>query len=549
VNSAFDSSLSATGNAPRKDGLRSRHPSPIFKVAIMKRQRFVSQRSLTRLLQEAAEAWKRQDYQATIETLERAARLDPANSQILLDLGRAYGLRYDYGAAERCLEKAVRVAPKRLEALAEAGNRCHEFGSYPMAKRYFERAAEQNGAPAGVFVRLAELSERHARLEEAAHWVERALALHADHPAVWLTRARLSRLGGKLEEAEAVLRSVLAKSSTDVPTRVRLWYELGGVLDRQGRYDDAMAAFLEAKALQRPASPPYHATLQGVQARVREMGETISASVLERWFNSREALEPSRRVAVLCGHPRSGTTLLEQVLDCHPDIVTAEETHILHDEAYLPLSRGFAPEASLLGVLESTPVSALRQSREDYFRFTELFIGKTIGNKLLIDKNPALNVLIPAVVRIFPEVRFLIAIRDPRDVCLSCFMQPLSLNPVSSAYLTLEGTVTQYASVMGFWRTILPRLRNAWIEIRYEEVVADLEAASRQALTFLGAPWNEEVLRFHQHARSKSLRSPSYAEVTQPIFKGAIGRWRNYQKYLEPWVETLDPFIHAYGYE
>jgi len=515
----------------------------------MKRQRLVSQGSLSRMFREAAEAWKRQEYQHTIETLERAARLDLANPRILLDLGRAYGLRYDYGAAERCLEKAVRVSSQRVEALAEAGRRCQEFGSYPMAKRYLERAAEQNGAAAGVFVTLAELNERHARLEEATQWVERALAADADHPAALLTRARLNRLVGKFDEAESMLRSLLAKTFDDTATRIRAWYELGGVLDRQGRYDHAMDSFLEAKALLRPASTPCHTTLQGIQARVREMEQTISSTVMERWFNSSEALQPARRLAVLCGHPRSGTTLLEQVLDSHPDIVTAEETHILHDEAYLPLSRGFPQDASVLEVLDSTPVSALQQSRENYFRFTELFIGETVGQKLLIDKNPALNVLIPAVARIFPEARFLIAIRDPRDVCLSCFMQPLSLNPVSSAYLTLAGTVTQYASVMGFWRTILPRLRNKWIEVRYEDVVADLETCSRRALAFLDIGWNEEVLRFHEHARSKPLRSPSYAEVTRPVFKGAVGRWRNYAKYLEPCMEPLLPFLTAYGYD
>lgn len=501
------------------------------------------------MFQDAAEAWKRLDYQHTIEILERASRMDPANVGILLDLGRAYGLRYTYDAAERCFEKAVRVSPQRTETMAEAGRRCQEFGSYDMAKRYFERAAEQQGVTPGVFVTLAELNERHARLEEATRWVDRALALNAQHPQALLTLARLSRLTGKLEESEVILRSILAKPLADALTRVRSCYELGNILDRQSRYDDAMAAFLEAKVLLRPASPMPLKILEGIQARVREMEQTISATVLERWFDAQKTLPPIRRLAVLCGHPRSGTTLLEQVLDSHHDIVTAEETHILHDEAYLPLSRGFSPDASVLQVLDSAPVSALQQSRHDYFRFTESFIGKAIGDRLLVDKNPALNVLIPAVVRIFPEARFLVAIRDPRDVCLSCFMQPLPLNPVSSSYLSLEGTVNQYASVMGFWRTVLPRLRNAWMEVRYEDAVEDLESTSRRVLDFLEIPWSDDVLRFHEHARSKPLRSPSYAEVTKPVFKTAMGRWRNYQKYLEPSIAKLEPFIKAYGYE
>lgn len=297
-----------------------------------------------------------------------------------------------------------------------------------------------------------------------------------------------------------------------------------------------------------PAASNHAATLRRIQARVREMEESITPGALERWAEAAEALSPLRRFAILCGHPRSGTTLLEQVLDSHPEVMTAEETHILHDEAYLPLSRGFSPEASLLEVLESSPISRLRQSRENYFRFTELFLGQTLGDRLLVDKNPALNVLIPAAVRIFPEAKFLIALRDPRDVCLSCYMQPLSPNPVSFAYLSLEGTVTQYLSVMGFWRALLPRLRNPFLEVRYEDLVDGLEGVSRRTLGFLGVAWDDRVMRFDEHARSKPLRSPSYAEVSKPVTKRAIGRWQNYRRHLEPYLARLEPMMKALGY-
>jgi tetratricopeptide (TPR) repeat protein len=514
----------------------------------MKRQSFVSKGSLSRIFKEAAEAWKRQEYQQSIEALERAVKLDPSNASIHLDLGRAYGMRYDYSGAERCLEKAVRVASRKVETLTEAGRRCVEFGSSEMAKRYFERAAEEPGATADVFVMLAEINERYARLEEATQLNERALRLDASCPPARLVRARLDRLSGRLIEAESCVRALLNSGSGDPRLRARSWYELGEILDRLGRYDEAMEAFLEAKAIIRPAAVNHAAGLQRIQARVREMEETITASALERWATAAESLQPLRRFAILCGHPRSGTTLLEQVLDTHPDVVTAEETQILHDEAYLPLSRGFPPTASVFEVLESAPLSRLRQSRENYFRFTELFLGRTLGERLLVDKNPALQVLIPMAARIFPEAKFLIALRDPRDVCLSCFMQPLSPNPVSSAYLSLEGTVTQYLSVMGFWRTLLPRLRSPFLEVRYEELVNDLEGTSRKVLGFLEVPWDERVLRFDEHARSKLLLSPSYAEVTKPVTKRAIGRWQNYRRHLEPYLSRLEPMLKTLGY-
>jgi tetratricopeptide (TPR) repeat protein len=513
----------------------------------MKRQRFVSQRSLSRLFQEAAESWKRQEYQQTIETLERAGRLDPANASIQLDLARAYGLRYDYGEAERCLEQAVRVAARKVETLSEAGKRCQQFGRPEMASRYFERAAQEKGVTAEVFVKLAELNERHARLEEATQFAERALKLDASYPPARLVRARLDRFSGRLVEAESRVRA-LVKDGTSDPWWADCWYELGEILDRLARYDEAMEAFLEAKALIRPAVVHHAATLQRIQARLRELESRITASVLERWAAAAETLQPLRRFAILCGHPRSGTTLLEQVLDSHPGVMTSEETQILHDEAYLPLSRGFPPEASVLEVLESAPVSRLRQSRENYFRFTELYLGRELGNRMLVDKNPALNSLIPAAARIFPEAKFLIALRDPRDVCLSCFMQSLSPNPISSSYLSLEGTVTQYLSVMGFWRTLLPRLRNPFLEVRYEELVNDLEGTSRKVLGFLEVPWDERVLRFDEHARSKSLGSPSYAEVTKPVTKRAVGRWQNYRRHLEPYLAKLEPMLKALGY-
>ena len=514
----------------------------------MKRQRLISKGSLSRLFQEAAEAWRRQDYDETIALLERANRLDPANINVLFDLARAYGLRYNFEAADRSFEKAIKIAPRKADALVEAGRRSQAFGNYDMAARFFERSTHEKGATADVFVALAELYERGPRANESAALVERALSLQSEHSLALLARARFKRMAGELEAAEKITRELLQKSR-DPETRIRAWFDLGANLDRQGRFDEAMNAFLEAKAVQRPGAAQPAAILEGVQARVREEERTITANVLQRWGKLNPELAPARRLAILCGHPRSGTTLLEQVLDSHPEIVSSEETHILHDEAYLPLSRGFAESSSVLQVLEAAAPSQLRQSRDNYFRFTERFIGKPLADKLLIDKNPALNVLIPAVVRIFPEAKFLVALRDPRDVCLSCFMQLLPMNPVSSAYLTLEGTVTQYASVMGFWQAMLPRMRNPSLEVRYEELVADLPSAARRVLDFLGVAWDARVLQYHEHARLKQVRSPSYADVAKPLFKTAIGRWRNYEKFLDPFQEKLAPFISAYGYD
>jgi len=310
-----------------------------------------------------------------------------------------------------------------------------------------------------------------------------------------------------------------------------------------------MTALLEAKALMRPHMGPHAVTLQHMQSRAQEMEQSITPAVLNRWHADADKLQPLRRIALLCGHPRSGTTLLEQVLDAHSDIISAEETKVMHDDAYLPVIRDFPEGTSILQALDSVPPSILCRARENYFRCTEMFLRREIGSRLLVDKNPSLNLMSPMVVRVFPEAKFLIALRDPRDMVVSCFIQALPPTPIGSAYLSLEGTVNQYANVMGFWLEMLPRMGNQWMYVRYEEMVQDLPAVTRSVLGFLGVEFEEKVLKFYEHARSKRVTSPSRDDVRKPLYRTAVGRWRNYQKYLEPYLPTLERFVKAFGYE
>jgi tetratricopeptide (TPR) repeat protein len=507
-----------------------------------------SQQAVDRLLHEAEEAWGQQDYQQSIRLIEQATRQEPFNPALLLNLARAHGLRYDFSAAERCLEKAVQVSPGRAQTLEEAGRICLEFEHLDMAIRYLERASGKKGVTIGALITLADIYIRDARVDAAADLIASAAQIDRSDPRVLLEQAALRRLEGESDEAGALLRSLLSKSITGVPVRIRALYELAGILDRGGHYDEAMSALLEAKAIQRAHAAPHTATLQHMQNRGREMEQTLTTTVLARWRADADKLHPPRRIALLCGHPRAGTTLLEQVLDAHRDITTAEETKIMHDEAYLPLIRDFPEGTGILEALDAAPPSLLCHARENYFRCTEKFLQKPIGGRLLVDKNPALNLLIPMVVRVFPEAKFLIALRDPRDIVLSCFMQALPLTPISSSYLSLEGAVRQYASAMGFWLEMRPRMGDKWKHVRYEDLIDDLPGMARSTLSFLGVEFDENVLKFYEHARTKRVKSPSHAEVLKPVYRTAVGRWRNYQKYIEPYLPGLERFLAAFNY-
>jgi len=508
------------------------------------------QNLLPQMIKNSEAAWQRRHYPQAMEILEQATRLAPNEPLLWLYLGRCHGLRYDYAAAERCLEKAIRVEGWKTESFLKAGRYCLPFRGYELAARFFERALKHDGHAVEILAELARIYLRQGRLDDAAELLERALQLKSDFTPALLVRARLHRMAGQLEAAEKILRRLITQPGPNGWIQAEGWYELGATLDRQERYDEAMAAFREAKLVKLPVPAPPNADWKTMEADSKQMAESLSVEAFRRWHELGGTF-PRRRLALLCGHPRSGTTLLEQILDSHPGIVSAEETQVFYDEALVPLARGLPPETlSLLTTLESASPERLRQSRADYFHCTERFIGRSIGERLLIDKNPSLTSLIPAFARIFPEARFLVVLRDPRDVCLSCFMQPLfPTAPIHSVYSSLEATAAQYVSVMSLWQAVKPLLPCPFLEVRYEDMTENLELVARRILEFLGVPWDDRVLTFQQQTRNKLVRSPTYGDVKKPISRGAIGRWRHYRKYFEPYLEKLEPLVKAFGYE
>jgi len=127
-------------------------------------------------------------------------------------------------------------------------------------------------------------------------------------------------------------------------------------------------------------------------------------------------------------------------------------------------------------------------------------------------------------------------------------MQYLPLNPNSVCFLTIERTAQRFANDLCIWRKLREMIASPWLEVRYEETVANLEREARRALEFLGLPWEPQVLNYRERLRRKAVGSPTYEAVSQPIYTRAIGRWKNYQKFLEPYLPILQPSIDAFGY-
>ena len=146
-------------------------------------------------------------------------------------------------------------------------------------------------------------------------------------------------------------------------------------------------------------------------------------------------------------------------------------------------------------------------------------------------------------------MKLLIALRDPRDVVLSCFMQALPLNTNSVWYLSLDRAAARYEADLGAWLRLRELLPSPWLEVRYEDTVRQLEREARRALEFLGLPWDDAVLGYRDRMTTKAVASPTYEAVAQPLYTRAIGRWKNYEKHFGPALARLAPLAKAFGYE
>jgi tetratricopeptide (TPR) repeat protein len=498
-------------------------------------------------------AWGQRRYEEAIAHYERALAADPQNPVLLVDVARAYALRYRYSDAEKLIERAQALHRNDAHLQEMLGRSYAQIQQFDRAIACYRRALELSPTSPNrpqTLLELAKMLERLHQLDEARQCAQEALKLAPGFEKARYMLAIIDRRAGDVSAAESRWRELIDTQRAPPGVIADSWYQLAAIYDSAGRYQEAFDALVSAKNIFAQAAEPYQRDAETIAKIAARTFDTITPDHCQRWSAAAAELPPpAQRLALLTSHPRSGTTLLEQVLDSHPQVISADELQIMAELVYLPLGRKSPRGVSVPEALDRVTPSDLSEVRSAYRTAMEGALRQPIGNRLLVDKNPELTMLLPLVARVFPGMKIVFALRDPRDVVISCFMQRLPLNPVSVHYLTLEGTARKYAATMNSWLKIRPMLKTPWIEVRYEDTVADVERQARVILDFLGLPWDDAVLDFHRRAQRKHIHSPTYEAVTKPIYQSSVGRWRNYAAQLRPCTHILEPFVSAFGYE
>jgi Sulfotransferase family len=190
-----------------------------------------------------------------------------------------------------------------------------------------------------------------------------------------------------------------------------------------------------------------------------------------------------------------------------------------------------------------------RQLRAFYWQRSVEEFGANVLKQCFVNKV-ALNSIETGLISVlFPEARILFALRDPRDVCLSCAMQAFSLTPATVNLLSWQGIARQYAAVMDLWLHLRAQIAPRYLELRYEDTVGDFTATFQRVFALLDLHWDARVEQFYQNSAGKFIATPSFTAVSQPLYQSSVARWRGYSAHFNAVDEWLSPYIQAFGYE
>ena len=419
-------------------------------------------------------------------------------------------------------------------------------GRFAIAEQALSQLLKAHPAEFTAALNLAALYERNNRLDDARALLAPLSPAVRASPLYLLTQAKLLARAGQNAEAltlfDAALAAPVQKLDGLVPARFHseIQFERGRVLDLLGRYDDAFDAFTKANALIRDHHRRYNpATGDGM--RVSWLADVPD---LDRDVERTQARGLAGESPIfLVGFPRSGTTLMDQMLDAHPRLQVLEEKPALEAVVKSVANMPHGYPAALAGCDGST----LDSLRSIYWQAVDREITRKPGTRL-VDKYPFNLVRIHLGMMLFPDAKWIFAIRHPCDVVLSCFMQNFGFTDTTHGFWSIAQTASIYCQVVDLWLVQRTRLRPDCFDLRYEDLVDDFADEARRLINFLGLEWNDAVLEYHKHAQSRRIATPSYSQVVQPIYRSAMGRWRRYEEYFGTALQQLEPLITRLGY-
>jgi len=498
-----------------------------------------------------------EDFAAATAALGEAIRLKPDYAEAHHNLGLAHLGEGRIEDAIACFEKAVALRPDYVEARVSLGNTWRRLGEWVEARAAYDAALAirpddamallgagftliDMGDAEAAKARFDAVPDTGAQMPAARAGKARALALLGENAAALALVApetgdasiaperaaafgRLADKFGRADEARALMTEALERPGLTREQRIELNFALGGLLDRVGDYDQAFAHFAAGNDL---VSARFDVG-RFVDFATRLMG----AYAPDRIASMPRSANDTNAPVFIVGTPRSGTSLVEQILSCHPAVAAAGERNDISRALALigggPLM--YERHVEALASLDRDAVEAIAARYLDAAPAPE--------RPRITDKMPYNFMHLGFIAQLFPGARIVHCRRDPMDSCLSCYFQNFSHGNFQTYRLAHLGAFYRvYEEMMAHWRAVLDL---PILDLSYEALVADIEGESRRLVAFLGLDWDPRCLHFHESKRI--VNTASFDQVRRPVYGDSVGRWRHYAAHLGPLREALGP--------
>ncbi|MEJ2566699.1 MAG: sulfotransferase [Gammaproteobacteria bacterium] len=467
-------------------------------------------------------------YKESLRAHREAVRLKPDFAVAYFNLG---GLLENLGwfpNAQSAYAEAIRLKPDYIIALLKQATLFTNFGPWEQAAEYYRHVLSLDPENVEAKIGEAALLEKMGEFERAYEHVRPFLdeeRLNADAVTVFATICRPLK---RCDEAVRLLERIIERDGETLEdsTLAALHFELGRLYDARDEFDRAFRHYARGNEIHGKGS------LFDPQQKVSDTDALIKTYNADFMAKAPRATTGSRRPVFIVGMPRSGTSLVEHILASHPAVFGGGELDTLDLLVHsLPAKVG-SGKISYPGCMSAAGQEEIEQMARDYL---EHLATLSEDAERVTDKMPGNFVHLGMINLLFPEARVIHCVRNPLDTCLSCYFQNFEYRHSYSQDLAALGVFfREYQRLMEYWKSVLDI---AFMEVRYEDMVADQERVSRELVAFCGLEWDEQCLRFYETKRA--VGTASHDQVRRPIYHRSIGRWKNYESYLGPLRASL----------
>lgn len=491
---------------------------------------------------------RQEQWEAAKDCIDRAARIAPDSPLVHVRLAGVLSAEHRYKEALIEAQKAVDLEPGKVSsARLRLADVYKDFGKHDKAREIYRELIGIDKDNAGVYRAWADLEEKTSHLDEALQCAEHALQLEPDDKRTLLLLAKIASRRKDYKEAKKQLDKMDIEENCTLEFCSSVLFEYGNVFDKLKQYDAAMGAYTRAAELRGRDKNSRFEPEENTQwfAKLKEFYTRESIAALPRY-------QPENNVSkntpvFIVGLTRSGTTLLEQILCSHPGIVAGGELTFIQeiaDTAPKDLDSDKPYPECLEALNETNGTAVVGKWREYYLaRAKELDIDLK-GANLFTDKMPLNMTNLFLIGLLFPESPIIHIVRNPMDACLSSMFSNFAHRHEWANNIVHVAAYCR--EVFGLVEHYKENLEMNFMQLRYEDLVADQEKWSRKVIEFVGVDWDNRVMEFYKIKRV--ARTASYAQVNQKIYTTSVERYKKYEKHLKEPLEILAPVMKQYGY-